>query len=90
MVPATQPRCTLQAYAVRKRNHTCAGPGGVRSIGDALAQGSPGGPRLLVRVAAGVYRERLRVAIPVTIEAWPAVRPGMKLLQRGVSCRSFG
>lgn len=59
----------------------------MRSIGDALAQSSPGGPRLLVRVAAGVYRERLRAAIPVTIEAWPAVRPG---LQHGVSCWSFG
>ncbi len=46
----------------------------MRSVGAALAQGSPSGARLLVRVAAGIYRERLLAASPVTVEAWPAVR----------------
>ena len=51
-----------------------AGPGGLRSVAAALEQGASGNEALLVRVAAGVYRERLMISRPVVVEAHPPVR----------------
>ena len=44
------------------------------SIAAALEMGRSDAERLLVRVAAGVYRERLVIRRPVEIVAHPAVR----------------
>lgn len=52
-----------------------AGLGGLRSIAAALEQGAGGDEALLVRVAAGVYRERLVITRPMVVEAHPPVRP---------------
>ena len=68
----------VDGHSAKLQGRTCcigAGPGGLRSVAAALEQRADDGEALLVRIAAGVYRERLVITRPVMIEAHPPVRP---------------